>query len=104
MNIAQPVRLYRPSNGTEGEAFMTMWCSRCKHDKAWNGEKPFDDCGDDDLCKLIANSMAFDLDEPGYPQQWVYDQCGAPTCLAFELAGKPERCTLTVDMFTGQPG
>jgi hypothetical protein len=48
--------------------------------------------------------MAFSIDEPGYPQEWIRDQDGAPRCLAFEPIDKPERCQHTVDMFTGQRG
>ena len=99
-----PVRLYRPWSGTEGIAFQGAWCARCKHDKAWNGEKSLDECDDADLCQLIARAMAFHVDEPGYPQEWVYRQDGQPACLAFEPTGKPERCALTVDMFNfGKP-
>jgi hypothetical protein len=97
--IAQPVRLYRPSNGTEGISFFESWCARCKHDKAWNGEKPWDECGADDLCKLIGDSMAYDLDDPKYPREWVIAQNGHPMCLKFEDVGKPYRCPRTPDMF-----
>lgn len=103
--VAQAVRLYRPSTGTEGIGFMESWCSRCKRDALWNGTAQDPDrVGDDDLCQIIARSYAFTVDEPGYPQEWVVQQDGTPACLAFEAVDKPERCAHTVDMFTGQKG
>lgn len=53
---------YRPSNGTEGECFFNHYCDHCLHDN-----------GKDKLCDLIACSMAFDVDEPGYPKEWIYE-------------------------------
>lgn len=54
---------YRPSNGTEGECFFNHYCDHCIHDN-----------GDDKLCDIIAASMAFDIDDPEYPKEWIYEQ------------------------------
>jgi hypothetical protein len=99
------IRLYRPSNGTEGECFFEGWCTRCARDKAMNEGKPIEDCDDDEKCDLIANSFAFDIDHPKYPQEWRYDDKGEPCCTAFVPLGEPipqPRCPHTVDMF-GDP-
>ena len=71
-----PIRLpnsagkpYRPSNGTEGDVFMEMFCYRCKH---------YDDC------EIIVKTMAFEKDDPEYPKEWKFDAEGCPTCTAFE--------------------
>ena len=104
--LSKPIRLYRPSNGTEGHCFMGEWCANCARDKAMNGEKDFDDCREDELCQIIADSFAFDVDDERYPKQWVYGKDG-PECTAFIEQGKPippERDTKTIDMFGGVNG
>lgn len=62
---------YRPSNGTEGDAFMMRWCNLCRKSE------------DDYLgCEIAAKTMALDTDEPGYPSEWTYRD-GQPWCTAF---------------------
>ena len=48
---------YRPSNGTEGDIFRADWCEKCTKDV-------------DGDCRIIALSMAYDVDEPEYPKEW----------------------------------
>jgi hypothetical protein len=67
------MKKYRPSNGTEGECFMAKFCAHCKNDDEEN----------DVFCDIIASTMAFAVDEPGYPEEWQYDCDGKPTCTAF---------------------
>jgi len=100
----QKVTLYRPSSGTEGESFFTEWCCHCSKDKPHSEGKDFDACGPGEVCELIANSMAFDIDHEFYPKEWIYGADGRRRCLAFEKKGKPYRCPRTIDMFTGMPG
>lgn len=100
--VSREVRLYRPSSGTEGIGFMERWCANCERDKEWSEGKPFDECGPDEVCELIANSYAYNVDDPKYHGQWVRAQNGLPWCLAFKRKGTPYRCLLTVDMFTGR--
>ena len=71
-----PIRLpksagkpYRPSNGTEGEMFMEMFCDRCSKLSC---------------CRIVGLSMAVEKDDPEYPKEWVFDSEGCPTCTAFE--------------------
>lgn len=73
------IKLYRPSNGSEGECFRAKFCDRCEHDDAHNfreqGEK---------LCPILGNSLLLDINDPQYPQEWQY-QDGQPTCTSFQL-------------------
>lgn len=66
-------KLYRPSNGSEGEWFQHQWCNRCEKDRR-----------EDRPCKILSRSMAYDIDEPGYPREWVYAENGHPMCTKFE--------------------
>jgi len=68
---------YRPSNGTEGEIFMSQWCARCSRDRARREGDAFDGC------EIIFLTMAYDVDDPSYPKAWVQDDDGAPSCLEF---------------------
>lgn len=61
---------YRPSNGTEGDIFMSRWCSRCTKDSEASP------------CSIIGWTMAVDIGDPNYPKQWVTDEKG-PRCTAF---------------------
>lgn len=91
---------YRPSNGTEGAAFITAWCGQCARDAAANGSKPFDDCDDGELCPIIALTFAHDVDEPEYPVEWQMHQ-GGPVCTAFVPVGTsiaPARCEHTQEL------
>ena len=69
---------YRPSNGTEGEYFMSEYCYRCQHDVPYQ-ENP--DAGGG--CEILMRTMAYGIKDPEYPgDTWVYFN-GRPTCLAF---------------------
>lgn len=72
----EAITLYRPSNGTEGEGFMSRHCYQCKHDDGGIGER---------VCAIIGNTMLYNVDEPGYPTEWRYGADGRPTCTKFEL-------------------
>ena len=93
-------RPYRPSNGTEGCLFYDDWCSRCARDKPMSEGKNFDDCGPDEVCQIVADTLAYSIDDPKYPKEWVYGAKG-PMCSAFVPVGMlmPERCKHTADMF-----
>lgn len=85
---------YTPSTGTEGADFMESWCAHCARDKAWREGVPIDDCDDDELCEIIADSFCKQVPE------WVQDENG-PRCTAFVRAGDriSIRDVLTIDMF-----
>lgn len=74
---------------------MSAWCSRCQRDAAHR-----QDPHKDDGCRILADSLAFSIDEEGYPKEWVEDDSGA-RCTAFVEDGAeiPYRCPNTIDMF-----
>ena len=85
---------YRPSNGTEGAIFEARFCSHCLHFR-----------GDDDYdyCDIVVRAFALDIDDAGYPPEWVEDE-GGPRCTAFaetEEARKNYHCPQTPDLFWG---
>jgi hypothetical protein len=70
---------YRPSNGTEGEGFEGQWCEKCTRDAGFR-ENP----DSADGCPILANVMIFNVDEAGYPKEWIQDDDGGnPRCTAF---------------------
>ena len=68
---------YRPSNGYEGADFMAHFCDRCKRDEAFQA-------GTGDSCPIVAATMAYSVNDPEYPSEWVYDAEGYALCTAFE--------------------
>src|SRR5690348_9141088 len=94
---------YRPSNGTEGELFMEAWCRNCARDKAMNEGKDFDECDDNELCQIIADTFHYRVDDSRYPKEWKYGKDGQPCCTAFVPTDQPvpaPRCQKTTDMFS----
>lgn len=93
---------YQPSNGTEGECFFDNWCRQCARDRSMREGDNVDDCDDNEVCKIIADTMAYSPEDPEYPPQWQYGKDGQPCCTAFVPAGQEipaERDTRTIDMF-----
>lgn len=70
--MSQP---YRPSNGTEGVAFIERFCGRCARDVNHD-------------CPILAATFAFDIGEDDYPREWIQDDAGA-RCTAFVPEGEP---------------
>lgn len=77
---------YQPSNGSEGQMFMGMWCARCKADAAFRA-----DMNSADGCEIIANTMAMSARDPDYPREWQYSTDGQPICRAFQPKDTPDR-------------
>ena len=66
------IKLYRPSNGQEGSAFMAIFCERCaKDDGEWG-------------CPIANRAISLNIDHGNYPTEWQYCDDGEPTCAAFE--------------------
>lgn len=89
---------YRPGSGTEGMAFDEQWCDHCARDAAYR------DAGDDAdpaiACQILSDTFVYDIDDPNYPKEWVYDRNGCPSCTAFTTDPKcPIRCDKTLDLF-----
>ncbi|MTI10508.1 hypothetical protein [Curvivirga aplysinae] len=60
---------WRPSNGTEGDIFISNVCRDCIH----NQDKS-------NPCEIIMDTMCFSIDHPDYPKAWVIGECGFPQC------------------------
>lgn len=71
-------KAYRPSNGFEGDLFMSDWCAKCQRDRAHRE----DDMADG--CSIITSTMAYAIDAPEYPVEWQQDDAGRPSCTAFD--------------------
>lgn len=69
------MKKYRPSNGSEGMWFEDQFCSQCIN------QHPDPDKGKN--CMIVCNAMCYDLKDPEYPKEWVYDESDKPTCTAF---------------------
>lgn len=89
LNAERAGRPYQPSNGTEGEFFFEAWCRGCARDRAMREGDDVNECDDDEVCNLIARSMAFKPGDAEYPAEWQYDKTGQPCCTAFVPAGEP---------------
>lgn len=71
------MKLYRPSNGTEGLMFQEKFCDICIHDKDWREKEK-------NPCEIMTRTMVLDIEHKNYPREWRYDEDGSPTCTAFE--------------------
>lgn len=80
-----PGARYCPSNGTEGESFIERFCGACERDARYRET----DEGRDG-CPILAASLLFGRNEPGFPKEWTIDEQGEPTCTAFEPELSPE--------------
>lgn len=71
------MNLYEPSNGTEGEMFMTKFCYQCKNElfTHTNNESHY-------KCDILTRALVWTKKEPDYPTEWVIVN-NQPTCTAF---------------------
>src|SRR5688572_4268249 len=63
---------FRPSNGTEGMIFDEHFCSQCIH------QSPDPTRGKS--CEVFCAAFCLNENDPGYPNEWVYDSEGWPIC------------------------
>jgi hypothetical protein len=75
-------RPYRPSNGTEGEIFMSRWCFKCIKESG---------------CTILTGALAGKT-----PKQWRKGQAGS-RCTSFQDQRRETtyRCKKTPDLFGG---
>lgn len=71
---------YRPSNATEGDAFIAQFCGRCH-------KRP--------SCNIPRLTMRHQVEDPEYPTQWIAEG-RTGRCTAFEPAGGVEGFALTL--------
>lgn len=70
------MKKYRPSNGSEGDSFMSDYCYQCIHDNPdYNASSP--------RCEIMTATMCYDVNDPEYPPEWIYGDDGKPTCTKF---------------------
>jgi hypothetical protein len=86
---------WEPSNGTEGEIFLSSWCGECQRDKAMRDGVDLDECDDNERCDIIAASFR------GEAKEWQYDKDGQPCCIEFVPKGEripTPRCPNTMEL------
>lgn len=66
------MKKYRPSNGSEGDWFINKYCMNCIHENEATGK----------CCDILTATHVYDVDEPEYPAEWIYDEHGKPKCTA----------------------
>jgi hypothetical protein len=74
LNKSMAGKLFRPSNGTEGEMFCATWCEQCS--KYSEGE-----------CHVFCATLWLGTEDQRYPREWTYGDDGQPKCTAFEQKG-----------------
>lgn len=89
---------YRPSNGTEGECFISEWCAKCARDKVMNGTATDEDADKDPslYCEILGASF-----RDGGAKEWVHNEKGWPCCTAFVDKNDPiptPRCEHTMEL------
>jgi hypothetical protein len=62
---------YFPSNGTDGDIFISMWCENCKRDPASRNSEA------KTQCQILFNSLI-----GKQPKQWIYMN-GKAICTSF---------------------
>ena len=69
------MKKYQPSNGSEETWFTNKYCMNCKHcDPDPEGEKQ---------CDILCATLVFNTNDPEYPEEWRYNESGAPICTKF---------------------
>ena len=69
MNTLPIEKRYRPSSGSEDDAFMVDFCWDCVYNEA---------------CDILYHSAKFQIHEDEYPEEWTFDEDGNRTCTAFK--------------------
>ena len=68
-------RKYQPSNGSEGDYFMSEFCMNCINcDPDPDGKKQ---------CDILGRTLCLGVDDPNYPTEWIYNDNDEPTCTAW---------------------
>ncbi len=71
----EEIELYQPSNATEGDCFMSLFCHQCRK---WR-----DNSYARTQCKIVLRSYAHNISDPEYPKQWRYINNFKPICTAY---------------------
>jgi hypothetical protein len=57
------MRLYQPSNGTEGMIFTDVFCDRCAKENSI----------EEKYCSILTRTLVHDAHDKEYPKEWVCD-------------------------------
>jgi len=60
---------YKPLNGKQFIGFMEKFCYKCIHRHKG--------------CRILALVLRLNVLDDKYPEQWVYDEKGNPTCTSY---------------------
>lgn len=72
------MKLYQPSNGTEGMVFTEKFCDTCIF---WNDKEIR---GTPIGCPIQFGTVIYDIGDDEYPNQWRYKEDGVtPVCLCY---------------------
>ena len=73
--MSESIKLYQPSNGTEGDIFMGRFCFNCvKMPHATEAKNQ---------CWILGKTFMYKVTDKKYPKQWIYKE-GVPTCTSFK--------------------
>lgn len=75
------LRVFTPSNGSEGDWWDAGWCNNCKHQNPTGNE--------DEGCLIAFMKRITEPKDDGHPAEWVTIPGGISICTAFE-AKSPE--------------
>ncbi len=80
------MKLYQPSNGSEGCWFISDWCEKCSRD-IWDPQTE----KLTEQCDILDRTFFFALDEEKYPTEWRYcPLTNQPICMKFTTEKEPE--------------
>lgn len=65
---------YRPTKATEGYFFQSAWCDNCLFNDHEQGEG----------CRILTETMIYNLDDPEYPKEWQQNSAGEARCTKFK--------------------
>lgn len=96
---------YQPSNGSAGDGFREEWCDRCIKERPIRED--YENAVNEGLgCRILLDTMAFNIGDAQYPKEWTYAPDDVPKCTAFELdtgsQTQQPRCDRTLEMFPEQ--
>ena len=77
------------SNGTEGDAWMGVWCELCTHDHSITHN---DDAATGEGCQIMLRAVADTDDEWRWPEVWLPEPRGSYSLPSRLICGQFEPC------------
>ena len=72
------MRLYRPSNGSEGMSFIETYCATCIHEEWMQTQSD-----SAKKCGILSRTYLYGIEDSEYPNEWRYVD-GQPKCIKYE--------------------